>query len=184
MTKISDMIVISKISLIFTTTTKKRTIQIDIPSESQKNGTLSTFIVLHKKNMKPSDLFKSNSVIVKSQKLSRYKLNETNKFVNLLENTKESTSVHNDYDKKPITHILSVLRLNLMSNDIKFDRTQIPQEIFHDLVINDKRYYMPILHVDVLSMRDDKFYVGYFETKRTFDSLDFIVIFHIFKASQ
>lgn len=96
----------------------------------------------------------------KTIKLSKYRLNKTDKYVNLLERSNLADlndSFGSDKNEKPITHLLTVLNVNTLDSMIDFDRNQIPQEFIADLRLTDKNEYLPILHIDNLSIKDADF---------------------------
>ena len=118
---------------------------INIPIKTQKNGTLSAYIlVLPKKNLQESIIFSRNSanyIVFKEIQLSKYKKNITSKFVNLIKSTYEMPNDDNNNNQtnqlnselKPITHLIT--NLNLYSYDclINFNRFHVPVELYSDL---------------------------------------------------
>lgn len=122
---------------------------IDLPARTQKNGTLTAFVVLTKiKNLKAEvstkfQLTGNSYSIVKELPLTRYKVNSTGKFVNLLDSPRADRSTTTGKDgkkqvkenKEPkITHMLSRVTVYTMDSQIDFDRYHIPDELYHDMM--------------------------------------------------
>jgi hypothetical protein len=74
---------------------------------------------------------------IKEIRLSKYKLNSTRKYINLLDNQvkNESENLNEKSAKieKPITHLLTRLNVFTLEKSINFLRNQIPEEIVRDL---------------------------------------------------
>lgn len=71
--------------------------------------------------------------------MTRYKMNSTGKFVNLLDSQKARNTVSDGKEKKKnnepkITHMLSRVTIYTMDSQIDFDRYQIPDELYHDIM--------------------------------------------------
>lgn len=75
--------------------------------------------------------------------MTRYKVNSTGKFVNLLDSQRADESTTTDMDRKrlanknmepKITHMLSRVTVYTMDSQIDFDRFQIPDELYHDMM--------------------------------------------------
>ena len=124
--------------------------------------------------------------VIKELSLSKYKLNNTKKFVNLLEATakfKENDEANSTVpvkEEKPVTHILSKFSIFTLDSQINFDNQQIPSEFYHDLmyalmlitVINKhfckifnfnriigKNEYLPVAHINKLIIKDEDYNV-------------------------
>lgn len=122
-----------------------RNITIQIPKRTQNNGTLPAYLLLtHRKNLKSGDSFQfsTNSYsYTKRIPLSNYRLNKTKIYVNLLEGATNSdksindmnNQVKNQEDDKPLTHLLTRLRVYTMDSLINLDRNKIPAELIPDL---------------------------------------------------
>lgn len=73
--------------------------------------------------------------------LTKYKLNDTEKYVNLLnrkkvesdEKSETKRSDRNNERKKVLTHLLSRFTIYTMDSEIDFDRYQVPDELVHDI---------------------------------------------------
>jgi hypothetical protein len=76
---------------------------------------------------------------IKEIKLSKYKLNSTRKYINLLDNkvNNESDVLNEkstkDKDEKPITHLLIRLNVFTLERSIHLLRNHVPEEIARDL---------------------------------------------------
>jgi len=110
-----------------------------IPNWTMKNGTMSLFVVLtEKRNLKKNEFSfspESTRTVLRELSLSKYKLNSTNKFINLLDASLQSdTNSHQKKVEKPVTHLLTKLNLFTMSSNINLDRNHVPQEIYGDLM--------------------------------------------------
>ncbi len=106
-----------------------------VPYWTRRNGTLSVYIVLTStRNIESAEDFAfrdSTYTSVKRLKLSKYRLNRTSKYVNLL----ESDSQQLEHTKsQPITHLLSKVNLLIMDSRANFPTDRIPEELFHDLM--------------------------------------------------
>ena len=82
-------------------------------------------------------------------------------YVNLLESKDESSSQEapKEVKKQPITHLLTNININAMDSVINFDRYQLPGEIYPFLRFNDKNEYLPILHIDKMSIKNEEYKV-------------------------
>lgn len=138
---------------------------LDLPQHTKNNGSLSAYVILHKKNAAERFTFQRDTII-KALKLSKYKQNDTEKYVNLLSSVAsgEGTEIKNkaspDKDK-PVTHLLRKLVIYVMYSNTRFISNEIPHEIFNDLRVNDRREYLPIVHIDKLTMKDDNYDVSW-----------------------
>jgi hypothetical protein len=135
-----------------------------LPQNTKQNGSLSAYVILHKKNTAERFSFQRDTII-KALKLSKYKQNDTEKYVNLLSSVagSESAEVKNKnapHKDKPVTHLLRKLVVYVMHSNTRFISNEIPHEIYGDLRVNDKREYLPIVHIDNLIMKDDNYDVS------------------------
>ncbi len=74
--------------------------------------------------------------VVKELKLTKYKLNSTEKYVNLLESKKSLDPKASDNyfgEKKTLTHLLRRVTVYTMDSQINFDRQQVPDELIFDI---------------------------------------------------
>jgi hypothetical protein len=166
-----------------------REIEIDLPPKTQKNGTLSSYIILSpKKNTQGSLTISkhlSGYMVYKELILSKYKLNRTSKYVNLIESTFTDKNVqlinsNNETEKinltdpkaKIITHLLTKIYIETMETDINFDRMQVPGELYSDIRLTPNNEYLPILHISKLSLKDDLYAVNYKQLKEIFNSFN------------
>lgn len=138
--------------------TFQSSIHIEIPQKTKKNGTLNGFIILTKKSSNNDDFSFKNSV-VKNIRFSKYRLKDSDKFVNLLSSTIASNDTYkkDTSPPKPITHLLSKLNIYGMYSQIRLKSTEIPGELYSDLQILKQNIYLPIIYVDKMSMNDDDF---------------------------
>ena len=120
--------------------------KISIPSRTQKNGTLPAYILLAKTNKLQSKSnikfnVRNGYVVIKDMMLTKYKLNETDKYVNLLDRKKmksndkvdDQTKNEKNNEQKILTHLLSRFTIYTMDSEIDFDRFQMPDELVHDI---------------------------------------------------
>ena len=108
-----------------------RDLVLDLPRSIQNNGTFNIFLILSKNR---GD-FPLSSSVVKEFKLSRYKLNKTSKYVNLLDGNKytDLENVSNTENTKPITHLIRHVNIFTLDSQINFLRNDIPGELYYDL---------------------------------------------------
>jgi hypothetical protein len=130
-----------------------RDVIIEIPEKTKRNGSLTAMIVIA-----PRDEFNKYANSLKIQKtlfsqikktiLSKYQLNATKKFVNLLEsannqiaddsNVKESTEQvkieSSRKDEKPIVYLVNKLNLHGIDREFDIYKSQLPSEIMGDLM--------------------------------------------------
>jgi hypothetical protein len=127
---------------------------IDIPPKPRKNGTLNGFIILSSKNSNSDFSFKNS--VIKSLRLSKYRLKDSDKFVNLLSSTIASndTTVKEKSQPRTVTHLLGKLNIYGMYTPIRFKSNEIPGEIYSDLQILKQNIYLPVIHIDKISMKD------------------------------
>ncbi len=99
-----------------------------MPRKTQKNGSLDIFFSLS--NIKDDSSF----LVSKNTRLSRYKLNKTSKYVNLLEKSIDHNfKSENGVKEEIFTHLISYIRLYTLDSQINFFRNDIPSELFNDL---------------------------------------------------
>lgn len=133
-----------------------------MPQNTKNNGTLNVYVILHKRNTAERFSFQRDTII-KSLQLSKYKQNDTEKYVNLLSTVAENTetkSKQSPNKDKPVTHLLRKLVIYVMYSNTRFISNDVPHEIYGDLRVNDKREYLPIVHIDKLSMKEDNYDVN------------------------
>lgn len=109
---------------------------IKLPRKTRKNGTLSAYILLGAKTqLNDAKRIILNNVFYKSLQLTKYKVNDTDKYVNLLEKSKilGDTEPKKEEEKKPITHLLTTLNILTLNSEINFDRREVPQELIQDI---------------------------------------------------
>ena len=114
-----------------------------MPKWTSNNGTLSAYIVMTDKKNFDKETFLLMGVThtyIKEIKLSKYKVNSTRKYINLLDSKakNESDNLNDkstkvDNDEKPITHLLMRLNVFTLERSINFLRNNIPEEIVRDL---------------------------------------------------
>jgi hypothetical protein len=117
---------------------------INLPKWTLKNGTLVGYVVItEKKNLNKSllALRPDTQTYLKEITLSKYQLNNTQQFINLLDpkiKAKDSTETPNvtpsSKNTKPITHLLKKINIFTLERHINFIRNQIPEEIVGDIV--------------------------------------------------
>jgi len=143
-----------------------KNVTINLPAKTLKNGTLTAFLVVTQKqsdletSQRNFDSSKIYKTILKKLDLSKYKLNKTKAFVNLLNSHQaaESESAKSEQaDNRPVPHLVTKLDLFSLNRELIFDRTAIPQEIFYDLALNQKGEYLPIVHVNQLTLKDSEY---------------------------
>ena len=141
-----------------------KNITINLPVKTQKNGTLTGFLVVTQKQnelesgQRNFDSTKVYKTIMKKLDLSKYKINKTKSFVNLLNSKQSTTSGKQDQDdNRPVPHLITKLDLFTLNREIVFDRMAIPQEIFYDLALNQKNEYLPIVHINQLTLKDSEY---------------------------
>ncbi len=103
-----------------------RDLTIELPWRTQNNGTLDAYIVLSRNKN-----FKDES---SSFHLTKYKLNDTQKYINLLESkSKGPGKFSNTEEKKILTHLIKKFTIFTMDSQIDFDRFHLPQELIYDI---------------------------------------------------
>ena len=103
-------------------------------------------------------MFSRRTFVYKSIEISKYKIQNSKKFVNLLDNLNGDKDIE-PIDKRPVTHLLAQMSLSTMYNKIKFNIKQVPGEIINDVVLNDKNEYLPISFINRLAIRDEHYFV-------------------------
>lgn len=109
---------------------------VKLPRKTRKNGTLSAFILLaDKRQFNDPKRISLNNIFYKSIQLTKYKVNDTDKYVNLLEKSKilGDSEPKTQKDKKPVTHLLKILNILSLNSEIIFDRREVPQELIQDI---------------------------------------------------
>ena len=74
---------------------------------------------------------------LKRVSLSKYKLNRTNLYVNLLQSNNPEVIKQNEKLKKEqkiLTHLITKLNVFTMDSEINFDRHDVPIELIQDLM--------------------------------------------------
>ena len=110
-----------------------------MPWRTQNNGTLDAYIVLSRnKNFKDESssfhLSPRSLTVVKEISLTKYKLNDTQKYINLLESKSKSKEQSSNIDEKKIlTHLIKKFTIFTMDSQIDFDRFHLPQELIYDI---------------------------------------------------
>eukprot|EP00112_Aurelia_sp_Birch-Aquarium-sp1_P001106 Seg1114.5 transcript_id=Seg1114.5/GoldUCD/mRNA.D3Y31 product="Cleft lip and palate transmembrane protein 1-like protein" protein_id=Seg1114.5/GoldUCD/D3Y31 len=122
---------------------QKESINISIPRKTRKNGTLYAFVSIHPMEESPFGKHASKLKFV----LTKYALPRDEVF-NLLKDSKTTQA------QVPITHLQSKVVLNVLTDDISFDRMALPGEIYRALQIAHDGSYLPIIHHDELSSTD------------------------------
>lgn len=140
--------------------------KIDLPVKTQKNGSLSAFLILSQKKNFQSDLSfqltRSTHTVIKKLELSKYKQNSSEKYVNLLESKKAKEGMkfsNKNEEKKILTHLLNKVSIYTMDSQIDFDRYQIPEELYPDISIVENTRYLPYIHICQLSMKEENYRV-------------------------
>lgn len=115
-----------------------RDVTLKLPRKTRKNGTLSAYLLLGDKKQfsEPKRISLSSYVFYKSIELTKYKVNVTDKYVNLLEKSKilgDNEQKNSKEERKPITHLLTILNILSLNSEINFDRREVPQELIQDI---------------------------------------------------
>lgn len=122
---------------------QKESLNITLPRKTRKNGTLYAYVLIHPINESP---FGQN--IAKRQfELTKFAVPREETF-NLIRETKKQKT------KVPITHLKSKMVLNVLTDDVSFERMGIPGEIYHAMQFTKDGFYLPIIHFDTLSETD------------------------------
>ena len=105
-------------------------------------------------------MFLRKNFVYKTAGISKFKIKNSKKFVNLLDNL---NSLNNEtvVDKTPETHLLSQISFSIMYNSIKFNMNQVPGEIINEISVNDKMEYLPVTFVNKLAIRDEHYIVSF-----------------------
>ena len=98
-----------------------------------------------RKNLNKSTFSFRSRTYVKEMKLSKYKVNKTEKYINLLGNKPNETNIFDTLRKsktsKPITHLVKTVFVFSLERSINFHKNHIPEEIIHDLVLTEDQEY-------------------------------------------
>ena len=142
-----------------------RVLEIKLPKDTKKNGTLNLHFIVHDTKVKHQDenMFTKRTFVYKSVDISKYKIKNSKKFINLLENFNNNLNnetTEKKLDKLPTTHLLTHLSFSIMYNSIKFNINQVPGEIFNEIILTDKHEYLPITYVNKLAIRDEHYAVS------------------------
>ena len=108
--------------------------------KTQKNGTFKGYILITRKNnLKLSNIkfTPDTHTHLKRVMFSKYKLNSTNLYVNLLQSNNPEVQKQNEKLKKEqkiLTHLIIKLNVFTMDTEINFDRNDVPIELIQDLM--------------------------------------------------
>ncbi|KAL3860326.1 hypothetical protein ACJMK2_010465 [Sinanodonta woodiana] len=129
------------------TETAVRTFNVSIPMKTRKNGTLFLHVFVHPRGEDP---FVTKYSSFESSPITSYALPQSETF-NLLGEKKDSTNVVNK--GVPISHWRSKVVVNVLEDNIAFDRNALMGEIYQLIRNSPDGDYLPIVYIDQLSFR-------------------------------
>jgi hypothetical protein len=144
---------------------KQLTIQLPNTTKYQ-NETLHSYIMLTKKSNLDLDandfrIDGRSMTVIKILKLSKHRINETNTFINLLQEKQQNIELkqvdNNNNNQKPIIHLLNKITFNTIIGHYDWNRFAIPEEFFDELVIGPNSEYLPVLYVNPLTIKKDDY---------------------------
>lgn len=126
----------------------ERNINITVPVKTRNNGTLYAHAFLHRVG---DDPLNNLAVSYAHTSLTTYMVPRAAIFNLMEKNTGAPASVKD----KPVTHWYTHVTLNIMTDEISFDRHEIPAEIFRVLreAPSKPGHYLPILQFDEMGKR-------------------------------
>ncbi|XP_053947801.1 lipid scramblase CLPTM1L [Anastrepha ludens] len=143
--------------------------QIDVPLKTRRNGSLYLQVVLalNGEPLEWKTLRRDGPTVIHATRLTDYIAPRIQAF-NLLGDSKNKNSdLHNkkktigtsgksnDYAQamRPVTHIMSHVHVNLLTDNISLSKTDVPPEMARLIQINRNRQIMPILKTDFFNTR-------------------------------
>ncbi|XP_054730391.1 lipid scramblase CLPTM1L [Anastrepha obliqua] len=143
--------------------------QIDVPLKTRRNGSLYLQVVLalNGEPLEWKTLRRDGPTVIHASRLTDYIAPRIQAF-NLLGDSKNKNSdLHNnkktigasgksnDYAQatRPVTHIMSQVHVNLLTDNISLSNTDVPPEMARLIQINRNRQIMPILKTDFFNTR-------------------------------
>lgn len=127
--------------------TDEKTINVSIPSKTRRNGTLHLHVVVYPKKEQP---FGKHSSMTQAP-ITTYAIPQSIYF-NLLGEKKEQ-NLSSLAKVKLVSHWRSRVVVNIMEDEIAFNRKEIPGEVFRYLRVGPDGRYLPVVYIDQLSFR-------------------------------
>ncbi|CAF1515817.1 unnamed protein product, partial [Didymodactylos carnosus] len=132
----------------------ERTVVIPLKSQFRKNTTFYIHLYLYQGH----DPFRDQQALYRKLEISKFLVPQQD-FINLFHEKvigigqTNKTEQNKNTSSLPVTHIQKKIILNIMQNDVTFDRSQIPQEIFDIFRLVTSTTYLPLMSIDKLSTR-------------------------------
>ncbi|XP_055644146.1 lipid scramblase CLPTM1L [Toxorhynchites rutilus septentrionalis] len=130
----------------------QRTLHINIPAETRRNGTLYMHFILtadSRKDFTWKSLKQTDPTVIQKMRLTEYKLPKTTTFGLLGDEAKQKKASSN----KPVTHIQTKVFLNVLTDLFQMSAVDVPPELAKYVQINRYNEFLPILYVDHLNTR-------------------------------
>ncbi|KAI6183756.1 Ribonuclease [Aphelenchoides bicaudatus] len=130
-----------------------QTIQLEIPATVRRNGTLQAYVFLMNNEFKGEDFEDTEWLIKDSLPLTIYTTPKAETF-NLMSN--ETT--HQSKSVRPVTHLRSILPINVMTESLILNRADLPDEIRHYIYLvnegSSRSSYLPFMDLDDMRIRE------------------------------
>ncbi|XP_014681163.1 PREDICTED: cleft lip and palate transmembrane protein 1-like protein [Priapulus caudatus] len=120
-------------------------VNITLPEATKKNGTLFVHVCVLPRTDQP---FLSQRMVYQSGQLSTYMIPRAKAY-----NLMGEEGMITDSIRVPVSHLQSVLKLNVVSDIIAFSREAFPPELFRFARISPEGDYLPLLYIDDVSTR-------------------------------
>lgn len=124
----------------------EKTVNVSIPLKTRRNGTLYLHVVVYPKKEQPFGHHSS----VDGAPVTTYAIPQSVYF-NLLGEKREQNMSSSDV--KQVAHWRSRVTINIMEDEIAFNRREIPGEVFRYLKVGPDGKYLPVVFIDQLSFR-------------------------------
>ncbi|XP_067635130.1 lipid scramblase CLPTM1L isoform X2 [Eurosta solidaginis] len=148
-------------------TSFQKEFQIDVPLRTRRNGSLYLQVVLALKGepLEWKTLRRDGPTVIHTTRLTEYieprieafnllgDKKETNANVNNNKGQFKSSAKINVKSVRPVTHILSQVHVNLLTDNISLSQSDVPPEMARLIQINRNHQIMPILKTDFFNTR-------------------------------
>ncbi|XP_013394495.1 cleft lip and palate transmembrane protein 1-like protein [Lingula anatina] len=125
----------------------EKTFNVTLPAKTRNNGTLYVHALVCRRGQSPFGPW----TVLASSRLTTYAVPKAETF-NLMGGAEEALS-NTRIVGKTQTHWRKKLTVNVMNDDIAFDRMGIPGEIYKILRVSPNGDYLPLLYIDQLGFR-------------------------------
>lgn len=127
---------------------KEKSVNVSIPRQVRKNGTLHMHVFVYPRNQDP---FSSEYTAHVQAPITTFMVPQSTTFNLLMDETlQEKPKMTND---KPVTHWRSKVTVSVMEDEIAFERMAVPGEVMRYLRLSPKGDYLPVVFIDELGFR-------------------------------